>query len=286
MKEKGIIEMSENSFGGKWTVEKLNILSNYLSAYLDALKNKPFKKIYVDAFAGTGKITIGDVEEEIVGSVRLALNRERRFDRYIFIEKKKRFARELQTIVDTEYLEIKDRIIIKNEDCNAALLEICKKTNWSTNRAILFLDPYATEVKWDTLMAVAATKAFDVWYLFPFSAAQRMMKNDGEIDESWRLKLNSLFGDKGWYDRFYTIDPQINLFGEESKIKNINANELSIYITERLETIFPAVARKPRLFYNTKNSPLFLFCFAVANDNPKACNLALRIANHILKDKE
>jgi len=51
-----------------------------------------------------------------------------------------------------------------------------------------------------------------------------------------------------------------------------------------LETIFPAVAKNPRLLYNTKNSPLFLFCFAVANDNPKAIGLAMKVADHILKN--
>ena len=275
--------MPKHSFGGTWTAEKLNILSSYLSAYLVALKNQSFNKIYIDAFAGTGKIAVGDAEEEIEGSVRLALNSENKFDKYIFIEKKKSFAQELQFIVDTEYSEFRDKVSVENKDCNAALIEICANTNWITNRAILFLDPYATELKWDTLKAVADTKAIDVWYLFPFSAAQRMMKNDGKIDESWKLKLNSLLGDEGWFDRFYTPDPQIDMFSDGNMIKNVNTQALSNYITERLGTLFPAVAKNPRLLFNTKNSPLFLFCFAVANDNPKASGLALKIADHILK---
>ena len=75
----------------------------------------------------------------------------------------------------------------------------------------------------------------------------------------------------------------MTLFGNGNMIKNVNTKALSDYITERLGTLFPAVAKSPRLLYNTKNSPLFLFCFAVANDNPKAHGLALRIADHILK---
>ena len=276
--------MTKHIFGGKWTAEKLNILTKYLSAYLIALKNQKFSKIYIDAFAGTGKIVVDAIEEEILGSVRLALNSDSKFDKYIFIEKKKAFAKELQSIVDSEYSAMKRNISVRNEDCNTALIEICQKTNWTANRAILFLDPYATEVKWDTLKTVAATKAIDVWYLFPFSAAQRMMKNDGRIDESWKLKLNSLFGDEAWFDRFYSVDPQMTLFDDENMIKNVNTKALSSYITERLETLFPAVAKNPRLLYNTKNSPLFLFCFAVANDNPTAYRLALKIADYILKE--
>ena len=41
-------------FGGEWTEEKLNIFTCYLEAYLVALQHQKFKKIYIDAFAGTG----------------------------------------------------------------------------------------------------------------------------------------------------------------------------------------------------------------------------------------
>ena len=70
------------------------------------------------------------------------------------------------------------------------------------------------------MKTIAATKAIDVWYLFPFSAAQRLMVNDGnKIDESWKRKLNALFGDDGWFDRFYKPDPQISFLGDENMIK-------------------------------------------------------------------
>ncbi len=35
-------------------MEKLRILERYLDAYTTALKNQPFKLMYIDAFAGTG----------------------------------------------------------------------------------------------------------------------------------------------------------------------------------------------------------------------------------------
>ena len=66
--------MSElQQFGGDWTIEKLDILTGYLDAYLTALKNFHFKKIYIDAFAGTGSITTRDGQREIAGSARLVL---------------------------------------------------------------------------------------------------------------------------------------------------------------------------------------------------------------------
>lgn len=47
-------DYTEQLFGGSWTEKKLNILKKYLDSYNTALKNKPFKRVYIDAFAGTG----------------------------------------------------------------------------------------------------------------------------------------------------------------------------------------------------------------------------------------
>src|SRR5215831_16586388 len=46
--------METHQFGGPWTVEKLDALRAYLNAYAQALKNQPFRRYYIDAFAGTG----------------------------------------------------------------------------------------------------------------------------------------------------------------------------------------------------------------------------------------
>ena len=63
--------------GGKWTIEKLDILERYLDAYTTALKNQPFKLMYIDAFAGTGEISLRKEDEDaryfIEGSARRAL---------------------------------------------------------------------------------------------------------------------------------------------------------------------------------------------------------------------
>ena len=54
--------MTSQKFGGDWTAKKLNIFTSYLDAYLIALQNQKFKKIYIDAFAGTGEIETATVK--------------------------------------------------------------------------------------------------------------------------------------------------------------------------------------------------------------------------------
>jgi len=209
----------------------------------------------------------------------------------IFSLRKTKYAAELQAIVNVEFPTLKSRVHICPEDCNKKLAEICNTADpliakfWKESRAVLFLDPYATEVKWTTLEAVAGTQAIDLWYLFPFSAAQRMLPKDGVVD-SWKQKLTDLFGNTEWESRFYKLNPQLSLDGVDTTIKDVNTKELAAYICERLKSIFPYVADNPRFLYNTKMSPLFLFCFAVSNPNPAAYGLAKKAAEeHILKKR-
>ncbi|MCF2620537.1 three-Cys-motif partner protein TcmP [Oscillibacter valericigenes] len=227
--------MSElQQFGGDWTIEKLDILTGYLDAYLTALKNFHFKKIYIDAFAGTGSITTRDGQREIAGSARLALLADNHFDQYYFIEKDKKKAAQLQQMVNVEFPKLSKCVHIKQGDANTELTSICSAIDWRFNRALLFLDPYATEVSWTTLETIAKTESFDVWYLFPFSALNRMLRRDGHMEQSWIDCINRLLGDSNWMDEFYKEDPQIDLFSDNKIIKDASSKDIEQYILRRL----------------------------------------------------
>lgn len=280
-------------FGGDWTVEKLNIFTSYLDAYLVALQNQKFKKIYIDAFAGTGKIETRDGNQFLEGSAQLALLANKKFDQYFFIEYEPEKAKELKHMIDTQFPNLNDRTKVYCGDANAMLEKIIKEIDWRYNRGLLFLDPYATQVHWTTLENVAKTKSMDVWYLFPFSALNRMLPKNGKY-KAWEDCIDRLLGDKNWRTEFYKKDPQMSLFdyefikvteNEERLVKDATPEHIKKYILERLKTIFPCVSNNPRIFKNKNNSPMFLFCFAISNDSGKAQGLALRIADHILKNK-
>ena len=148
--------METHQFGGPWTVEKLDALRAYLNAYAQALKNQPFRRYYIDAFAGTGDRTvkrqeaaglleIPELDVMTKGSARVALEIEPPFDRYIFIEKRRRRSSALEYL-KSEFPNC--AIEILNEDANAAVQRICRDTDWRSNRAVLFLDPYGMQVSW------------------------------------------------------------------------------------------------------------------------------------------
>lgn len=277
---------TSQKFGGNWTEEKLNIFTSYLDAYLIALQNQKFKKIYIDAFAGTGEIETRDGDQYLIGSAKRALMSDKKFDQYYFIEADPQKATELQEMINTEFPQMRRVTKVYCGDANEKLAQIIKEVDWRFNRALLFLDPYATQVNWTTLENVAQTKAIDVWYLFPFSALERMLPNNGKY-QRWEDCIDRVLGDSGWREEFYKKNPQLSLFGneEENLIKDANPDKVKDYIITRLDTAFPCVSKHPRVFRNSNRAPMFLFCFAISNESPPAQGLALRIANHILKNK-
>src|SRR5690606_22109164 len=146
-------------FGGNWTERKLKALEAYLTQYQTIFKKNTFarryKTIYVDAFAGTGdrdnrqpddNMTLFDYDNDASefqnGSVRVALELPQKFEEYIFIDQKPSHVRALNTLISSNYSEISHRCQVIQSDANSWLTGWCKKQDWKTQRAVVFLDPY------------------------------------------------------------------------------------------------------------------------------------------------
>ena len=280
-------------FGGEWTEKKLSSVRQYLVAYATALSKQRFKIAYIDAFAGTGYRTSSAKENSesllfpemdlfLDGSARIALQVEPRFDKYIFIEKNPGRYAELETL-KSEFPDLAKDIILQNTDANSYIKGLCQGPSWKLHRAVLFLDPFGMQITWDTIEAIAKTQAIDLWLLFPLGVAvNRILTKNGRINPTWRAKLDALFGATDWYDAFYQETKQPALFGEEEHLEKVaNFDSISQYYVNRLKTVFAGVAENPLPLYNSRNNPLFMLCFAVGN--PKGKDIALRIAQHILK---
>src|SRR5689334_8014635 len=175
---------SGHAFGGQWTDDKLDCLRKYLVAYRTIFRGNPraqyFTTWYVDAFAGTGERKHGkdEASEYREGSAMIALKLPDPFHQYLFIEKSKDRIAELRGNVDFQAPDLAERCTFVAEDANAVITEWCNKRDWRKERAVVFLDPYGAQVRWDTLKALAATGGVDLWYLFPLSTTLRMMCSD------------------------------------------------------------------------------------------------------------
>jgi three-Cys-motif partner protein len=124
------------------------VLKSYLAAYTKALKDKPtatqpFRKAYIDAFAGTGSraarergtttvpgdLLFPDLNEPapqklLDGSAKLALQVEPRFDKYIFIERSSERCHQLETLKQ-EFSDLAADIDVRQGDANEVIQGLC-----------------------------------------------------------------------------------------------------------------------------------------------------------------
>ena len=278
---------NQKPFGGDWTEEKLDILENYLNIYTTALKNQHFKLLYIDAFAGTGEIELNDDDANrfISGSAKRAVNvDDRPFDKLIFIEKDKAMCKELERRLAPA---CNRNIVIENEDANLCLRQMCR--DWTQTRkgwrGVLFLDPFAMQVEWETVEAVANTEALDVWLLFPVSAVARnlpLKKKPDAVSKASVARLNLVFGDGSWVKLYDHTPRQQNLFGEHSDERVPGVKGIVEIYKHKLENLVgERLLSKSMTLTSLKNSPLFELIFFAGN--PRGTETAHRIAKFLLE---
>ena len=285
---------ADNAFGGDWTWEKLGILEAYLDAYTTALKNQGFDLVYVDAFAGTGRIMRdsgpgyetdeGDSRSFIMGSAERALRvNDRQFDRLVFVEKDASRYRQLRELCDRHPSRNTQPLL---GDANTFLGDL-KRSEYGNWRGVLFVDPFGTQLAWETVERVAQLERLDMWLLFPVGAIGRMLprsRNPDEVEPKWADRLNTVFGGNYWR-RLYSLSPQQSLFGDEIMERKRGVQGLlSIYKDRLREAFGERVLNESRTLTNSKNSPLFEFIFCVGSPSEKAIRAAKRIARHLVRD--
>jgi len=192
-------------------------VGKYLPAYTKILADKGFKTGYIDAFAGTGYRTLrsacpdvpglfdeledSDAQNYRDGSAVIALLTNPPFDKYVFIEKDKEKCAELEALKLT-YPILADRIDIRNGDANEGISSVCSpKVNWGSHRAVMFLDPFGMQVEWATIALIAATKAIDLWYLFPIGSVNRLLEKRQCLHSGFADCLDRTLGAEDWRRR-------------------------------------------------------------------------------------
>lgn len=278
-----------HSFGGPWTQIKLDLLRRYLVSFNQALQNRPspqrpFSRIYIDAFAGTGECEIRMDEQTVAtieGSAKIALETVPAFDEVHLIDLNPGYVEELTRLAGGYDTKVKVHL----DEANSAINKLLGSRNWNYSRGVIFLDPYGMTVPWTTLQRIASTKALDVWYLFPLSATYRQAATDfDKVDAAKAKALDDVLGTQEWREHFYQPDGQNGLLGEtESKVRTYGSTDIADYVKHRLAQVFEGWVSEPLYLRSSKGPALFaLFC-CISNPSPPAVALAKRIAKHILE---
>jgi len=274
-------------FGGAWTVDKLQALREYLAFYTTALKgqpspNEPFKLVYIDSFAGTGRCHVragSDDEQVIDGSAKIALDCSPGFQAYHFIEPKKSHAEELQRLLDGH--PNGPRAHLERKRAADVLPSLLRRIDWKSTRGVLFLDPYGLQCTWDLVEQVARTRALDVFFLVSLSGLFRQAAlSERKIDESKRAALTRFLGTEDWKTALYTREQQ-DLFDEPSISRDPGYKGMLQFTTQRLQSVFPYVS-DPQLLGGKRSPAMFALYFAAANPGARALKLAARVSRDIL----
>jgi three-Cys-motif partner protein len=290
--------------GGGWTDDKLEVIQRYFSAYAKALKNspsadRPFQRIYVDAFAGTGDRTdskssatpqmaplFADESADIIrtkeGSVRIALGINPPFHRYVLVDRSPDHVAQLEKL-RAEFAGLE--IDVRHGDANDVLRQIAAATNWKGTRAAIFIDPYGMQVDWETLQALARTKAVDIALLFPTGPLNRMLARSGDIPDEWAARIDSHLGPCSWRTASYRETVRTDLFDAPvvSIEKTINAEGLRQFVFERLRSIFAYVCPQQLEMRNSRGAILYHLFIICANDSEPAKRLADKLARSAVR---
>jgi len=301
----------ENTFGGTWSIKKLECVESYLSAYLNVMSNQDWANLwYIDAFSGDGrqrlrnKLQDGEtlpllceedanltqfIEGSAIRAIRLSAEREERnsrtFDQFTFLEYDEAKITNLRNLISENYASQLDKCHFIKGDVNDTLPKLLSERNWKTDRAVTFIDPFATQLQWKTVESFKGTRC-DVWLLFPISDVLRLMPRGKMPPDNWANTLDNLFGDKEWRS-IYKVpkNDQLLLFDEEETEgdpqRASGVDEVLLYTTRRYKTVFPEV-NGPAILRTSRNSPLFALYSMVANESAAARKASRNIASNLL----
>ncbi|MCC5944003.1 MAG: three-Cys-motif partner protein TcmP [Bernardetiaceae bacterium] len=283
----------QNKFGGKWTLEKIDIFLKYVPAYLKIMNKYAvqhnWKLLFIDGFAGSGGIIQEDKKLTTLEGVAtrvLNIQEPRGFDYYRFVEKDKNKATLLRKIIAKQFpnlYQTKDKVKVYQDDFNQIatdLVQHLRKPPYENKiKTLAFVDPFGMSVNWSTI-ELFKKMAIDMWILIPTGmGVNRLLKKDGDINESWIQKLELFLGmsEEDIKRHFYTSHTTTNLFGEETVIKK-QENAIGIaheLYTKRLNSVFTHIS-DAYVMRNSQNA--ILYHFLLASNNPTA----IKIANDII----
>lgn len=291
--------LANHEFGSVSTDLKLQLLAGYLQAFTRALRPYFPQLWYVDGYAGTGRRTVKilardadlldeGAEEQLVqraGSAQIAIDTAPPFNRLVFIDLNRRHVSALNRL-KAQYETSTLRIDVLRQDANEAIMQLIRSHTFGGTRVVMFLDPYGLGVSWETLQAIAATQAIDIWYFVSLEGLFRQAAHDPtKINDKKRAAITRMLGTAEWETAWYAERPEQDLFGRNDNMERVaDVEAMEAYVKKRLEVLFPKVLPPLRLKNKAGVNSAALF-FAMSNPDPRAMGLASRIANHLLKPR-
>ena len=232
-----------------------------------------------------GQKIVLDADQIVEGSAARALSVSPPFDHYLLNDVKRANIKSLQALVRGEYAHLEDRVTFTQRDANEILLELSQTTNWKQTRAVVFIDPFGLQIKYDTLRALARTEAVDVWYLVPVFAMFRQVRGDGQVIDDGGRSVDDALGTTDWRKAVAVEHRMPGLFEDEVvySTKAVDVAWFEKVAKERLASAFGGRVLDRALPLGRNGLHEFSLMFASANPSDRAWNLAAKLATAVLK---
>lgn len=265
----------------RWSRDKLELLGKYLDAYATIMRAQRAERgwlhsfAYIDAFANEGAYQDPESRELVHGSPLVAVQSDPPFDQYWFIERSEgratRLAARLTEAAPGQHVRVVQgdaNLVLRGEVVSAFRYE-------NYTRALVFLDPYGFQVEWETVKALAETRAIDIFVNFPIMAVNRLLNRDRAPEDSVLALFQRIMGSVDWIQDVYVTQPSLlEEVADRTERPRFAADRLAeIYITN-VKKLFP-YASDPVVMRNSQRAPLYALFLASHNQS------ARRIMNDI-----
>jgi three-Cys-motif partner protein len=249
----------------KWTFKKLDILDEYLTAYVKATKRAAESHgiYYIDLFSGCGKVQLKSTGEVRNGSPLIALEMRPSFYKYFFIEENRNNHDSLIEYLG-EYPQFKyGQVRTYLGDCNHEIDRVLSEIPQS-NPIFAFLDPESPNLYWATIKKLASHKKppnnkIELFVLFPYNMGiARLLLSDPTI-----------FYNKGYDKIIERLMPYNSSWKDHYMAKvsgKIDRHELRRKFVSEYENGFRQLGYeyvlRGNLLTSDVNRPLYFLCFA------------------------
>lgn len=154
---------------GEWGEDKYRLVGYYATLFANSMKGKWGSRVYIDLFSGAGRARIKGTNRIVPASPLLALDVERKFDRYIFCELDGEKIAALEQRVKRDHPDVSALYI--PGDTNENIDEILKKIpqHWPGANVLsfCFVDPFSLDnLRFDTIKKLS-TRLMDFLVLIP-----------------------------------------------------------------------------------------------------------------------
>lgn len=192
---------------GEWAKIKYALVGLYGEIFSKGMKDKWDRRIYIDLFAGSGRVRVRNTGEILNASPLIALGVTHPYDLYIFCERDTSNLSTLKQRVATLYPNA--NVVYVAGDCNEQVSAINAAINNCGSRggglSFCFADPFGiAPLKFATIEAISAGKAVDFLVLLALAMDANRFKS--LYAKSSNTTVDEFLGNPKWRNEWSKVE--------------------------------------------------------------------------------